>query len=49
VFALANMDYRAEGTLNKLGLRALGRKGMRVYDFGWSPEPTASASPKAIQ
>lgn len=37
VFAhtLDNMDYRAEGTLNELGVRALGRKGMRVYDFGW--------------
>lgn len=29
------MDYRAEGTLNSLGIRGLGRKGMRVYDFGW--------------
>jgi hypothetical protein len=37
VFAhkLDNKDYRAEGTLNKLGIRGLGRKGMRVYDFGW--------------
>lgn len=37
VFAhsLANKDYRAEGTRNKLGFRALGLKGMRVYDFGW--------------
>ncbi len=37
VFAhtLENLDYRAEGTRNKLGLRGLGRKGMRVYDFGW--------------
>lgn len=37
VFAhtLHDMDYRAEGTLNSLGVRALGRKGMRVYDFGW--------------
>jgi hypothetical protein len=37
VFAhtLDNKDYRAEGTLNELGIRALGRKGMRVYDFGW--------------
>jgi len=37
VFAhtLDNMDYRAEGTLNELGVRALGRKGMRIYDFGW--------------
>lgn len=37
VFAhtLDNKDYRAEGTRNKRGIRGLGRKGMRVYDFGW--------------
>ena len=37
VFAhtLANKDFRSEGTLNKLGIRGFGRKGMRVYDFGW--------------
>ena len=28
-------DYRAEGTQNKLGIRGLGRKGLRVFDFGW--------------
>ena len=33
--SLNNMDYRAAGTPNARGLRALGRKGMRVYDFGW--------------
>ena len=39
VFAhtLHNMDYRAEGTRNGFGIRGLGRKGMRVYDFGWVP------------
>lgn len=38
VFAhtLDNKDYRAEGTYNILGLRALGTKSMRVYDFGWT-------------
>lgn len=38
VFAhtLRNKDYRAAGTRNKLGIRGLGRKGMRVYDFGWA-------------
>lgn len=38
VFAhtLDNRDYRAEGTPNNFGVRALGRKGMRVYDFGWT-------------
>lgn len=37
VFAhtLANQDFRAEGTRSKLGIRGFGRKGMRVYDFGW--------------
>ncbi len=36
VFAhtLENKDFRAEGTLNKLGIRGLGIKGMRVFDFG---------------
>lgn len=33
---LDNPDYRAEGTYNMLGNIALGRKGMRVYDFGWT-------------
>lgn len=38
VFAhtLENKDYRSEGTPNTLGIRALGRKGMRAYDFGWT-------------
>lgn len=31
----ANMDFRAEGTRNVLGILGYGRKGMRVYDFGW--------------
>jgi hypothetical protein len=31
----ANPDFRAEGTLNENGIRGYGRKGMRVYDFGW--------------
>ena len=37
VFAhtLENKDFRAEGTLNKFGIRGFGRKGMRVFDFGW--------------
>jgi hypothetical protein len=30
-----NLDFRAEGTLNEFGIRGYGRKGMRVYDFGW--------------
>lgn len=34
--SLANMDFRAEGTLNEQGIRGYGRKGLRVFDFGWS-------------
>jgi hypothetical protein len=30
-----NPDFRAEGDRNKLGIRGYGRKGTRVYDFGW--------------
>jgi hypothetical protein len=37
VFAhtINNRDYRAEGTFNGFGIRSLGSKGMRAYDFGW--------------
>ena len=31
----AVLGYRAEGTLNENGIRGLGAKGMRVWDFGW--------------
>lgn len=31
----AILDYRAEGTPNESGIRGLGIKGMRVWDFGW--------------
>jgi hypothetical protein len=30
-----NPDFRSEGTTNEFGIRGYGRKGMRVYDFGW--------------
>jgi len=30
-----NPDFRAEGTVNALGIRGYGERGMRVYDFGW--------------
>lgn len=30
-----NPDFRAEGTRNTLGILGYGRKGMRVFDFGW--------------
>ena len=32
---LANLDFRAEGTRNKFGIRGYGVRGMRVFDFGW--------------
>jgi len=32
---LGNPDFRAEGTKNELGIRGYGRKGARVFDFGW--------------
>jgi hypothetical protein len=32
---LTNLDFRAEGTVNELGVRGYGIKGMRVFDFGW--------------
>lgn len=32
---VSNPDFRAEGTRNALGIRGYGRKGARVYDFGW--------------
>jgi len=37
VFRLTDeiLGYRAEGTLNENGIRGLGVKGMRVWDFGW--------------
>lgn len=31
----SNPDFRAEGTRNELGIRGYGRKGARVFDFGW--------------
>lgn len=31
----AILGYRAEGTYNENGVRGLGLRGMRVWDFGW--------------
>ena len=31
----AILGFRAAGTLNENGIRGLGAKGMRVWDFGW--------------
>ena len=36
---LDNPDFRAEGTLNENNIRGYGRKGMRVFDFGWVDAP----------
>lgn len=36
---LDNPDFRSEGTRNDLGILGYGRKGMRVYDFGWITAP----------
>lgn len=30
-------SYRAMGTKNENGIRGIGKKGMRVWDFGWTP------------
>ena len=30
-------DFRAEGTKNEYGIRGYGKRGMRVWDFGWVP------------
>lgn len=34
------MDYRALGTKNKYGIRGIGAKGSRVWDFGWQTAQT---------
>lgn len=30
------MDFRAQGTRNEFGVRGYGRRGMRVWDIGWT-------------
>jgi hypothetical protein len=37
--SLDNPDFRAEGTRNEFGILGYGRKGLRVYDFGWVEAP----------
>lgn len=32
---LRNKDFRAEGTPNRSGILGYGRKGTRIFDFGW--------------
>jgi hypothetical protein len=31
----ANMDFRAEGTMNDNGIRGYGQRDMRIFDLGW--------------
>lgn len=45
----ANLDYRAEGTYNENGIRGLGERGMRVYDFGWQRLPKGWGDHAVIQ
>lgn len=33
----SNGSFRAEGTKNENGIRGYGKKGMRIWDFGWVP------------
>jgi hypothetical protein len=51
--ALANMDFRAEGTRNANGIRGYGIRGMRVFDFGWAEAErtwdTRGRSPMRLQ
>lgn len=37
--SMINPDFRAEGTKNEFGIRGYGRKGSRIYDFGWVSAP----------
>lgn len=32
-----NGSFRAQGTKNENGIRGYGKKGMRIWDFGWVP------------
>jgi hypothetical protein len=44
----ANLDYRAEGTKNKFGIRGYGVKGMRVFDLGWQLAPKGWGDQRVI-
>lgn len=35
IHSLDNPDFRAEGSFNQNHIRGYGRRGMRVFDFGW--------------
>lgn len=42
-------DFRAEGTFNENGIRGYGRKGMRVFDFGWQRVPKGWGDGQVIE
>jgi len=43
---LDNPSFRAMGTKNSNGFRGYGRKGMRVWDFGWTPAVKGWGTPE---
>lgn len=44
-----NMNYRALGTKNSKGWRGFGKKGSRVWDFGWKETKLLTGSPYQIR
>jgi hypothetical protein len=40
------LDWRAAGTFNAQHIRGLGRRGMRVWDFGWQEAATGWGTPE---
>jgi hypothetical protein len=44
--SLDNPSFRALGTKNENGFRGYGRKGMRVWDFGWTPAEKGWGTPE---
>ncbi|KWU23378.1 hypothetical protein AS149_37370 [Burkholderia cenocepacia] len=46
VNTLDNPSFRALGTKNSNGFRGYGRKGMRVWDFGWTSAEKGWGSPE---
>lgn len=47
--SLDNPDYRAQGTKNENGIMGYGKKGMRVFDFGWQTATKAWSKPEPRQ
>jgi hypothetical protein len=44
--SLDNPSFRALGTKNENGFRGYGRKGMRIWDFGWTPAEKGWGTPE---